>query len=81
MIRTQIYLTDDEHRGLRGVSSRTGESMSSLIRSAVDEFICNRTLKAEGRLARLRKIKGTWKSENLGDFQKIRQEFNRKFTS
>jgi hypothetical protein len=38
MTRTQISLTEEQHRFLVSLSRQTGESISSLIRKAVDEL-------------------------------------------
>ena len=38
MTRTQISLTEDQHRFLVSLSRQTGESISALIRKAVDEL-------------------------------------------
>lgn len=37
MIRTQIYLSPEEHRFLQAESARRGEPMSAVIRSFIDE--------------------------------------------
>lgn len=39
MIRTQIYLTEQEQTALRGLSSKTGKTQSQLIREAIDRLI------------------------------------------
>jgi len=39
MIRTQIYLNENQKRALDKLSSRYGESIAELIRKAVDEFL------------------------------------------
>ena len=39
MVRTQIYLTEEEQSALRTISGNTGRSQSELIRIAVDRLI------------------------------------------
>ena len=39
MIRTQIYLTEQEHTELRRLSRQFKQSQSELIRQAIDHFI------------------------------------------
>lgn len=39
MIRTQIYLTEQEQIALRGLSSKTGKTQSQLIREAIDRLL------------------------------------------
>ena len=39
--RTQIYLTDDQRRGLDARGRRTGAPMARMIREAVDAYLAN----------------------------------------
>jgi predicted DNA-binding protein len=39
--RTQIYLTDDQRRGLDARGRRTGASMGRIIREAVDAYLAD----------------------------------------
>ena len=36
MVRTQVILTEDQHRFLKELSQETGDSLSSLVRQAVE---------------------------------------------
>ena len=42
MIRTQIQLTDEQLRHLRGLSSSTGRSIADLVREGVDLYLQTR---------------------------------------
>ncbi len=39
MLRTQIYLTEEERAALRNLARETGKKQSALIRRAIDAFI------------------------------------------
>ena len=39
MLRTQIYLTEEERAALRNMARETGKKQSELIRRAIDDFI------------------------------------------
>jgi len=59
MQRTQISLTDDERRALDVVSARTGRSISSLIRAAVDAVYGDER-SMEDDLSDMRHAFGSW---------------------
>lgn len=76
MVRTQIYLTTSEHKGLRALSRRTGRSQSELIRSALDSFLA--ADKGSDRAALLRQARGLWRDRSdLPDFEALRKSFDR----
>lgn len=76
MVRTQIYLTEDERAALGALSATTGKPQSELIREAVDEFI--------GRFSKTRResvldrAAGMWKDRtDLPDFNAVRRQWDR----
>lgn len=76
MVRTQIYLTEEERAGLDSVAKATGKKQSQLIREAVDRFLDM----AEGsqRDAILREVAGLWRDrEDLPDFGAVRRSWDR----
>jgi hypothetical protein len=76
MVRTQIYLTDDEHRELKSLSGQLGKKQSELIRQAVDGYLASR-LPAK-RLDLLSRGRGLWKDRSdLPDFTTLRQSWSR----
>ncbi len=78
MIRTQVYITEQERKQLGKLSRQSGKSQSELIREAID-FFCQ-SFSSENRLNLLRSARGIWKDRtDLSDFQKIRQELDRDF--
>lgn len=76
MVRTQIYLTEEEREGLEAVAKTTGRKQSELIREAVDRFL---DLKKADRCASvLNKAAGMWKDRcDLPDFAAARRTWDR----
>ena len=74
MIRTQIYITEEEKKGLESLSSNTGKSQSELIRSAIDSFIESNQQKNKKSI--LQNSFGMWKN-NKFDFETSRKSLDR----
>ncbi|MGC8463806.1 MAG: CopG family transcriptional regulator [Acidimicrobiales bacterium] len=64
MQRTQISLTDEERRALDTVARRTGRSISSLIRDAV-ELVYGSERSDDDDLAAMRLAFGSWNDHDL----------------
>ena len=77
MVRTQIYLTEEERSALKALSEASGKSQSELIREAVDELIVQ---SSEGvKLATLDRAAGLWKKRtDLPEFAEVRRDWDRK---
>lgn len=76
MIRTQIYLTREEHKCLSRISAKTGKSQSELVRNAIDEFLDQK----KNRLTYLRSARGLWKNrKDIPQLRKLRKAFDRQF--
>lgn len=66
MQRTQISLTDADRRALDAVADRTGRSLSSLIRAAVQaQYATGRSVEED--LAAMRGAFGAWTERDGGD--------------
>jgi len=76
MVRTQIYLTDEEQTRLRSLSRRSGRNQSALIREALDGFLAR--VSATPRTTRLQKCRGMWRDRDASEFRAIRHEVERR---
>jgi len=65
MRRTQIYLSDEQHRALGRASRATGVTLSELVRRAVEERYVYRRRSKEDVLEALRASAGAWKGRKL----------------
>ena len=76
MIRTQIYLTEQERTGLVALAQVSGKKQSELIREAVDRFLAQFE---EIRLQEaLESAAGMWKDrDDLPDFNTARRSLDR----
>jgi hypothetical protein len=76
VIRTQIYLTEDERTALGVLSVATGKPQSELIREAVDHFVAQNS--PARRKAILASAAGMWKDRrDLPDFNALRRQWDR----
>jgi hypothetical protein len=76
MVRTQIYLTQEEKAALAVLSRKTGKKQSELIRQAVDSLIVQ-TSQARARTM-LDRAAGMWKERrDLPDFAAVRRTLDR----
>jgi hypothetical protein len=76
MIRTQVYLTEEERIGLEAVAGATGKRQSELIRDAVDLFLDQS--QGQVRDVALKAAAGMWKDRSdLPDFEATRRSWDR----
>jgi putative heme iron utilization protein len=76
MVRTQIYLTEEERDGLEAVAKSTNKKQSEIIREAVDRFLD--LTKGNRRKAILDEAAGMWRNRrDLPDFAATRRSWNR----
>jgi len=80
MVRTQIYLSEEQRALLSVLATRKGENVSELIREAVDHYISGQKEQAHSREKARREIFkkafGMWKG-NTTDFAEIRSSADR----
>ena len=76
MVRTQIYLTEEERQALKSMATNTGRKQSELIREAIDQMIEKYRVDDRGRMRE--QAEGMWKDRtDLPDFAAIRREWDR----
>jgi Arc/MetJ-type ribon-helix-helix transcriptional regulator len=76
MVRTQIYLTENQRDELASIGKTVGKKQSELIRDAVDLLIDQAG--SGRRESVLRETAGIWKNrKDLPDFKTIRAELDR----
>jgi len=76
MVRTQIYLTEEERTGLRALVEATGKKQAELIREAIDRLLD--TVSDRRRASVLNSAAGMWRNRSdLPDFKATRQSWDR----
>jgi hypothetical protein len=76
MVRTQIYLTEQERSGLERAAMDTGKKQAELIRQAVDRFL--EEFSSEWRTSVLKEAAGLWRDrDDLPNFATGRQSWDR----
>ena len=76
MVRTQIYLTEDQHSRLSVLSTQYGKKQSELIRQALDRYLVQ--FNDAHRQAVLDRAVGMWKHrKDLPDFVALRRSWDR----
>ena len=76
MVRTQVYLTEEERDGLEAVAKSTNKKQSEILREAVDRFLD--LAKGDHRNAILKEAAGMWRDrKDLPDFAATRRSWDR----
>lgn len=76
MVRTQIYLTEDQRAEIAEIASRSGRRQSEVIREALDRFL--EQTGRDRRKAVLREAAGIWRNRSdLPDLTALRREWDR----
>ncbi len=77
MVRTQIYLTEEEKAQLETIAQTRGVKQSELIREAVDELIEKYT--PSQRLTKIKQAQGLWKNRrDLPTLRDLRAGWSRR---
>jgi len=80
MKRTQVYLTQNEHKALGQLSRQTKKKRSEIIREAIDEHLQRQNQKRKARADILDEVAGIWKDNDF-DFDALRKSWNRRIES
>ena len=76
MIRTQVYLTEEERCGLKALEETTGKNQAQLIREAVDRLI--EWTSGSRRATILNGAAGMWRDrDDVPDCRAVRQTWDR----
>ena len=76
MVRTQIYLTEEERTGLGALVEATGKKQAQLIREAIDRLLD--TVSERRRASVLNSAAGMWRNRSdLPNFKATRQSWDR----
>ena len=76
MVRTQIYLTEDQRAEIAAIANQSGKRQSEVIREAVDRFIEQKS--RHRREAILREAAGIWRDRtDLPDLDAFRRGWDR----
>ncbi len=76
MVRTQIYLTENQRTEIAEIANLAGKRQSEVIREALDHFIEQKS--RQRRAAILREAAGIWRGRtDLPDLDALRGEWDR----
>lgn len=76
MIRTQIYLTDNQRSKLTVIARDTGKKQSEIIREAIDRLLDQTN--QDSKKNAVKAAAGIWKNrDDLPDFRAMRSEWDR----
>lgn len=79
MVRTQIYLTEEEKSGIESITSAKGISQSEFIRQAIDKSLLE-TVTIDKSVI-LDKIAGIWSDRgDIPDIRELRNSWRRRTT-
>lgn len=77
MIRTQIYITEEEKEALEKLSEERNTTKSNIIREAIDQYVADSTL--EGKKKKLKAAAGMWKDrDDIPDVRDLREGWGRR---
>ncbi|MDX1640566.1 MAG: CopG family transcriptional regulator [Balneolaceae bacterium] len=75
MIRTQIYITEEEQEALEKLSKERNTTKSNIIREAIDQYVADTTL--EEKKKKLDAAFGMWKDrDDIPDVNELRKDWD-----
>lgn len=75
MIRTQIYITEEEQKALEKLSKERNTTKSNIIREAIDQYVADMTL--EEKKKNLDAAFGMWKDRvDTPDVNELRKDWD-----
>lgn len=81
MRRTQIYLTAEQHQHASRAAAETGQTLSDIVRIALDEYLLRRRRQRKEFLGALQSAAGIWRSRtDINDPIEIRRAGQRRDT-
>jgi predicted DNA-binding protein len=78
MVRTQVYLTEEQERGLKQLAASTGRRQSELIRAAIDGYLAQEE-SSDWKKA-LEAVRGMWADRDDLDafYADLRKDWDRR---
>jgi len=78
MVRTQVYLTEEQERGLKRLAASSGRKQSELIREAIEGYLAER--QPRDWKAALETVRGMWADRDDLDelYADLRQDWDRR---
>lgn len=77
MIRTQIYITEEEQEALEKLSKERNTTKSNIIREAIDQYVADSTL--EEKKKKLKAAAGIWKGrDDIPEVRDLREGWGRR---
>ena len=76
MIRTQIYITEEEQEALEKLSKERNTTKSSIIREAIDQYVADKEAEKKKTIM---DFAGIWKDKkDIPDVRELREDWERR---
>ena len=78
MIRTQLYLSAEQHEQASRVAAESALSLSDIVRQALDEYLSRRRRQRKEYLDALAQVQGVWRDrEDIPELPDLRRAWDR----